>query len=406
MSTYPKAFSYYLSRLSNFSRQKIRLQTLANTTFNPNDQAVIELPQGLLDMTTFTLQGYANTNAGANDTGVYLPFAEGLIDSVSVECGGVAIQNAFTNYGDLFKIFRDYQMEDKKQFRRVLQLESQQAAMAADGETPNTPFAIYNWLGFLGSVKVLDTTLLPPVKLYIRFAPTGVLSRHAGSVAVPTYQVSDVRATIDIMSIDDGVYYNMVSQRLQSAPLEVPFENYTTITGTLATPTQSTRWSTSADCVEAVIATFKTATPSSFAPNATTGQSAYFTRLGAGVDTSVFKVNGISYPSIPCANAIGDVFIDTAHTLGASQDTVGQTDPNMNSLTAWNANYFVHAHSFTYPDADDSHRLCGLSGRGNQLLGSWDTTAVGGAAQVQPLIWLKHKSIMRIGNSKMVEVVV
>lgn len=404
MSTYPKAFSYYLSRLSNFSRQKIRLQTLANTTFNPNDQAVIELPQGLLDLSTFTLQGYANTNAGASN-GVFLPFAEGLIDSVSVECGGVAIQNAFTNYGDLFKIFRDYQMEDKKNFRRVLQLENQQASMTSNAATPNTPFAVYNWLGFLGSVKVLDTTLLPPVKLYIRFAPTGVLSRHSGSASTPTYQLSDVRATIDIMSIDDGVYYNMVSQRLQSAPLEIPFENYTTITGTLAPPTQSTRWSTSADCVEAIIATFKTATPSSFAPNATTVQSEYFTRLGASssVSSSVFKVNGISYPSIPCENTIGDVFIDTAHSLGVSQDVIGQTDPNMNSITAWNNHYWVHAHSFTYPDSEDSHRLCGLSGRGNQLLGSFDT--VGSGNNVQPLIWLQHKSILRIGASKMVETV-
>lgn len=415
MSTYPKAFSYYLTRLNNFNRQKLRLQTLANTTFNPNDQIVIELQQGVYDMTTFTVQGYVNTNAGAA-SGVYLPFAEGLIDSVSIECGGVSIQNPFSNYNDLFNIFRQYQMEDKKRLRRILQLEDQQtgahgangdAAMAAAGTTGNTPFAIYNWLGFLGSVKVLDTTLLPPVKIYIRLAPTAVLSRHAGSVAVPTYQISDFRATMDVMSIDDGVYYNMISQRLASAPLEIPFENYTTVPGSLGAPTQSTRWSTSADCLEAIIGTFKTATPGSFAPDAEHGQSEYFTRTGTNVATSVYRVNGVPYPTLPCENAIGDVFIDTAHSLGVSQDTVGQTDPLMRTLALWRDNFWVHAHSFTYPDAEDSHRLCGLSGRGNQLLGSWDTTANAGGpfAQVQPLLWLKHKSVMRVGSNKMVEVV-
>jgi hypothetical protein len=415
MSTYPKAFSYYLSRLNNFSRQKLRLQTLANTQFNPNDQIVIELQQGVYDLTTFTVQGFVNTNAGAG-AGVYLPFAEGLIESVSIECGGVSIQNAFNNYGDLFNIFRQYQMEDKKRFRRVLQLEDQQtgahgangdAAMIAAGVTGDTPFAIYNWLGFLGSVKVLDTTLLPPVKIYIRLSPTAVLARHSGSVAVPTYRISDFRATMDVMSIDDGVYYNMVSQRLQSSPLEIPFENYTTVAGGLGAPTQSTRWSTSADCVEGIIATFKTANPGSFAPDAETGQSEYFTRTGQNVRDSVFRVNGVSYPTLPSENAIGDIFIDTAHTLGASQDTVGQTDPLMRTLTLWRDNFWVHARSFTYPDAEDSHRLCGLSGRGNQLLGSWDTNAVSGGPhnQVQPLLWLKHKSIMRIGANKMVEVV-
>lgn len=410
-SSYPKAFSYFLSRLSNFNRQKLRIPTLANTSFGPNDQVVVELPQGLIDLTTFTLQGYAQTNAGATH-GVYLPFAEGLIDSYTVECGGVAIQNGFTNYGDLFKIFKDYQMADKSVFRRVLQLENQQSAMAADGVTNNVAFAIYNWLGFLGEVKVLDTTLLPPVKLYFRLSPIGVLTKHTpGSANAATYKINDVRATVDIMSIDDGVYYNMVSQRLQSAPLEVPFTNYTTVTGTVAGADQSTRWSTSADCVEGIIATFKTATPSSHTGNGTTLQSEYFTRLGANVGTSVFRVNGVPYPSLPCENIISggilapEVFIDTAHSLGASQDVLGQTDSGISTLANWNNHYFVHAHSFTYPDAEDSHRLCGLSGRGNQLLGSWDTTANGVSANRQPLIWLKHKSVMRIGSGKMVEVV-
>lgn len=410
---YPRAFSYYLSQLNNFNRQKIRIPTLANTQFGPNEQIVIELPQGLIDLTTFTLQGYAQTNNGAAH-GVYLPFAEGLIDSYTVECGGVAIQNGFTNYGELFKIFKDYQMADKSVFRRVLQLENQQAAMAANGVTNNVAFAIYNWLGFLGSVKVLDTTLLPPVKIYIRLAPIGVLTKHTPASADPaTYRITDVRATVDIMSIDDGMYYNMVSQRLQSEPLELPFENYSTVTGTVSTPDQSTRWSTSADCVEAIIATFKADNFNNHAaenPNLTL-QSRYFTRLGANVGTSVFRVNGVPYPAIPCENIVTngvlapEVFIDTAHSLGASQDVLGQTDPNMSSLTNWNNSYFVHAHSFTYPDADENHRLCGLSGRGNQLLGSWDTTANGVGVARLPLIWLKHKSVMRINANKMVEVV-
>ena len=150
-SSYPKAFSYYLSRLNNFSRQKVRILAMANTTFGPNQQIVLELPQGLIDLSTLTLQGYATTNAGATH-GVYLPFAEGLLDAVSVEIGGVSIQNGFTNYGDIFKIFKDYQMADKSVFRRILQLENQQAALAADGATTNVPWAIFNFLGFLGSV--------------------------------------------------------------------------------------------------------------------------------------------------------------------------------------------------------------------------------------------------------------
>lgn len=406
-SSYPKAFSYYLSRLNNFSRQKVRLNAMANTTFGPNQQIVLELPQGLIDVQTLTLQGYATTNAGANH-GVYLPFCEGLLDAVSIEVGGVSIQNGFTNYGDLFKIFKDYQMADKSLFRRILQLENQQAALAADGVTTNVPFAIYNWLGFLGSVKVLDTTLMPPVKIYFRLAPIGVLTKHTpASANAATYSLTDVRATVDIMDVSDGVLYNMVSQRLQSAPLEIPFDNYQTFTGTLAGPTQTTMWSTSSDCVEAIIATVKTATPNSHAANTTTLQSEYFTRPGTNITTSQFKVNGIPYPSIPCLDAIGDVFVDTAHSLGVSQDSLGSTDANMNSFANWKNNYWVHAHSFTYLDSEDSHRLCGLSGRANQLQGTFETSGpvVVEANRVQPLFWLKCKSVLRIGAGKFVEVI-
>ena len=165
--SYPKPFAYYLSRLNNFSRQQVKLQTYANTTFTPNQQLVIELPQGLIDLSTFTLKGKVATSGA----GVYLPPVEMLFDSISIEVGGVSVQNGFTNYGDLFNIFRQYQMEDKNNFRKILQLEGRQGKVSevapdAAGTTDSLnpiPFAMYNFLGFLGSVKVLDTTLLPPV---------------------------------------------------------------------------------------------------------------------------------------------------------------------------------------------------------------------------------------------------
>lgn len=399
--SYPKSFAYYLSRLSNFSRQRIKLQTIASTTFGPNSQIQIDLPQGLIDLQTFTLQGKARTTAA----GVYLPPAELLIDSVSVEVGGVSIQNGFTNYGDLFNIYRQYQMEDKKNFRKVLQLEGKQDTIAAAGEgsdTNNTPmpFAIYNWLGFLGTVKVLDTTLIGPVRITIRLAPSGVLTKHVSSASVPNYELTDVHAKVDILDIADGVYYNMISQKLATSPLEVVYDNYQTVVGSLGQPTQNTRWSTSSDCLEAVIATFKMANPNSFLQG-THKLSEYFKRSGAGVSTSQFKVNGIPYPSIPAEPE--DVFVETAHTLGASQDVLGATEADMNEYAKWRALYFVHAHSFTYPDSEDAHRMCGLSGRANQLLGDWQTTGAGD--QIQPLLWLKSKSILRIGQGRMVEVV-
>jgi hypothetical protein len=266
----------------------------------------------------------------------------------------------------------------------------------------NQPFAMWNFLGLLGSVKVLDTTILPPVKIYVRLASNNILTSVDVAGASVSYRWQNVRATIDVLDISDGVYCNMVAQRLAQAPLEIPFDNYQTVIGSTGAASQTTRWSTSADCLTDVTAITKPANPAPNDTNNTIRLSNYFTRDGSGVATSVFSVNGIMYPTIPCENGIGEVFTHTAHTLGVSQDTVGQSEANMSSLTAWSSHYWCHANSFSFPDETDGHRLVGLSGRGNSILGTWQTTGTG---SILPVIFLKHKSVLCIGSSKAVELV-
>jgi hypothetical protein len=160
---------------------------------------------------------------------------------------------------------------------------------------------------------------------------------------------------------------------LSQSPLELPFDKFQTVTGSLGAVTSTTRWSTSTDCLTDVIATVKGVNYDSNVSNGNIGLSEYFKRGGSdssttSITSSQFSVNGIRYPTIPCANAEGEIFVQTAHTLGVSQDVLGATYPNMDTLALWSSNYFVHANSFTYPDSEDSHRLVGLSGKGNQIL--------------------------------------
>lgn len=225
-----------------------------------------------------------------------------MVDSVSIEIGGVAIQTGFTGYNDLFNIFRQYQMADKYSFRRVLQNEQTLpvGGTASNYSLSNAPFAMYNWLGFLGSVDVLDTTILPPVRIYIRLASPQVIAINAGNGGTRTYRWSSVNATCDILDISDGIYYSMVAQRLQQAPLEIPFTNFQTVVGGFGAVSQSTRWSTSADCLTDVIATVKGVGYDSNNANSNTQLSSYFTRGGGDTGTtqiltSQFSVNGIRY---------------------------------------------------------------------------------------------------------------
>ena len=168
--------------MNNFSRQKLTLQTMANTTFNANDQIVIELPDALCDMQTFWVQGNVTTAGGAAH-GVYLCPVELLIDAVNIECGGVSVTNGFTDYGNLFNIFRQYTLGDKIPLRCVLQHDLTTYATTSNYTLSNAPFSINKWLGFLNSVKLLDTTILPKTRVFIRLAPNTVLAQHAGNAS-------------------------------------------------------------------------------------------------------------------------------------------------------------------------------------------------------------------------------
>jgi hypothetical protein len=88
--------------------------------------------------------------------------------------------------------------------------------------------------------------------------------------------------------------------------------------------------------------------------------------------------------------------------MNVATDILAQTNDKMDSLTAFNANFWVHCHSFTVNDDPDEHRLTGLDGRGNVLQLSFETKGTG---NVIPLVYLKHKSVLRIGANKMVELV-
>jgi hypothetical protein len=363
-------------------------------------------------MSTFTLQGLLSTTGTGSGTGARAPFVEGLIENLYVEIGGVAVQNV-TNYGQLFNIFRQFQLGDRQSYRSVLQNELQPKLVVAEGvATPtydftgyqtNDPVACWNWLGLLGT-KVLDTTILPPVRIYLRLAPTAALAKK-GNPAGLGYSLTDVNFTVDLLDIADNVYSAMIAQRLRSAPIEIGFDNYTSVTGSRAGAASSTRFSTSAHCVQAVMASFLPSNWQSGTFVDDIGLSSYFRRFSGICDRSHFRINSVPYPSIPCDKEKGEIFADTTHSMNLSQDSLGQTLGHINSLLDWHSDAFVHYHSFCYNSDGDDRRLSGLDGRGNVLIGSWEVEANAGASDVTPWIVINHKSILRVGAGKLVECV-
>ncbi|DAC81548.1 TPA_asm: hexon [Coelastrella green algae MELD virus] len=409
MSSYPRSLSYYLTRLNGFSRNKYRIQTLATTTFQAQDTIAISLPEGLLDLNTFSLTGLLSTTVvGGTNASCIPPYAEALIDSYWFDIGGVSLQTGFTQYNQLFNILRDFQLFDKMSVRGILQNDGANLPDALPDSTvvTNRPIAISQWLGFLGSNKFFDTTLLPPVKLYIRLAPRSVCATK-GAPTNFGYNLSNVRAQVDIISVDDGIFNNLIQQRLKSSPIEIPFQNVTTVMGGAVTSaTQALRWNTSAHCLNKVISTFlpTTYTDSSYgAGPAGTKLANYFTRKGDAIVTAQTTVNSVPFPSFPLERDSGEIALATMHTLGVNLDCVAACNPDMNSHVKFNSSYWCYAHNFGINESFDEHRLVGLDGRGNVLQGVLQTS--GGADNIIPLVFLLHTSVLRVGANRTCEIV-
>lgn len=422
MSAYPKSFVPVISQLSEYSRNKIRVNCTANTTFNPYDVTVIDLPEGKLDNWTFSIGGVITTttpvptapagggNAPAQKWAIS-PSVEQLIDSMYVEVGGIAIHPSLTNYNQIWDIYANYKGTYNKYAQRsILNLEP--GTKTGQGTAPqanmtSVPFQMNNFLGYMNDVRINHTDLMPPMRLYIRWASPNILATSAAS-AQASYYLSNVFCTIDYLTVSP-LYNAMIQDKLSSSALQIPYTNFTSIFGAAGTTTGSVRWSTTANCLEMVMGTFLNQaynSPSQTAYNVNTFRSGFFTKGGTniagsapGAFTSQFSVNGIQYPQIPMDFGRLEIYLETLQCFSEDKDLTTETNPNFSSISNYGNNFFVHAHSFTFNDGDSHHRLCGLSGAGNQLIGSWTTNATV-TDNVLPLIILQHKSILEIGSGK------
>jgi hypothetical protein len=143
--------------------------------------------------------------------------------------------------------------------------------------------------------------------------------------------------------------------------------------------------------------------------DATTYYSPVFNKGASGLSgttdlTSRFTVNGVSYPNTPLQLNRGEILLSTLETMNEAHDITSTPHPNFDTLTKFAQKFFVHAHNFGFDDEDSATRLVGLSGLGNNLLGTWETSSAVSTVVV-PLIILQHKSILEIGQGRCIRYV-
>ncbi len=256
------ALSYFSNQLSGFSTNTFKIMPQGKTSgIASGDIVTVNLPSNsIIDLKSFQLHLKA-TVAG---TTARLPNGiSSLIQRVEILAGGVQLAQGVQYYNTLVKVKEalceslanpvaghpDIIRLNNPLDGAVQATSSVERVPGAFLDATDSPFVIDHWEGFLGTAapRYLDLSLLPDVQIRLYMASNTVLTACAdvaagaalistadGSAftdstvgAAATYEVSNVFATCELISLADVSYDNMLTEMMaQQSFLEVPFKAY------------------------------------------------------------------------------------------------------------------------------------------------------------------------------------
>ena len=416
--SYPKSWSWIAAQRLPVSKMRVKLQPSTPLTAAPFDTTAYTLPANvLLNLRSIAFHGKVTTTTTAGFAVV--PFAEALIDSLAIEIGGQLVSSGHPMYNFLFKMLAlDFQLQDRASMRQVLQLQQTGANLVSPVANQNgADFAIYNHLGFLGtsSVGLLDTSLVPQVRILIRWAPAAVLATNAASTG-RNYSLKDLYMTCETVEVLDGnTYQQLLQKRVASAPLTLTWTDYQLQQSGIVTAAldQTARFTCAANSLDCVHSTFVHGDANTKADGtfSTKGYSYYFER-GAGATGAIasaqYSINSTQSPSF--RPTLPDVWVQTMDALSEINTTLGQVAPGLASIDDFHNSYFLHSLRFNVPAAlGEQQTLSGINTVGSTVASSWQTfgTAVAApAGGLIPLVILEHSRILSISPGKQIAVTV
>lgn len=415
MASYPRNLSYFVKRLANYSRNTSKLQTLNTTSAGPSQIITVDLPNNsLVDLNSLVWSFDGTTSSTANSC-TFPRNIETLIERVEVEVNGQLISPGCANYSHLFQIVSDTTMgEDCRNRRLILQNAGNVSAPSANVTTA-VPFTICNWLGFLGSAQpnVLDTNLLGNVRIRITLANANVLVSSATAVTGASYALSNMYFTVDTLSIDDGIYYQLHDQFLSKGGVyEIPFNNFYSFTQAISSGgSGSVKFSLSTQSLNHLWATFAYAgsTPQAVSTNA--GTSLYFLRSALGISGYQFNINNTYVPNFRVPNALAFQLLMNSYNL--SQDTLGGIHPNVNTLAKWQNAFWVASCALDHPTSSDERFISGINTLGSTAQGYWEydnatvsgTPFDGNAGPAIALVFAQTTAVLQVGAGRQISIV-
>ena len=249
MQVVPKDVAFATAALTGFNRNRFKLETNGATSAGPTSVIQFTLPSNAtLDLKTLRISMDLLTTSAtpSGGTAIYgkLPAdVSSLISSVEVYSGGIQITQSCSEYNTMCRILKIVR-SSRDRDGSVDSLLSHSKISATDA-VDDVSVVLSDFKSFLGesSTRYLPTNLTGDITIRLTMAPASVLTYkiHGSDVgtnfanaaartaaATITYSASNIRATIDSISLGP-TYEQMLLERLsQEEYLPVNYKEYYT----------------------------------------------------------------------------------------------------------------------------------------------------------------------------------
>ena len=462
---------YFVERLQGVSTNTFRLESQNRTNASANDIVTFSLPSNaILNLRSFKVFGNVTTAISAGGTGFVrvCPFAD-LIERVEVSVGGIVLAQG-ANFVNVLK--------EAKAAVQKLDIDSamghpeyvRETSYVNGAPTGGQPlFCCDEWEGFLGTAdpKLLDTSIIPDIRVRLYMATNNVLSNSLGAVltnvadaagfsastaalagqaaginrgvGVATYEVTNLHATIEAIGLADQTYDQLLSSQMASQGfLEIPYKSYQSFNDT---HTGASRFSVSTQSLDRVWLAWRDinyntqSAPITISGHKKAGAFAATTGVipavastdvglpqydvGGVLDTNNEKYKGLYFNFVePQDGARVQLQLNGAYMpqfpafigeqYGITRNSLqgARVAKNM-SLDQYRNNYCVSCFRLNLPDSEYSRMICGLDTRSVNLAAVVNTQAGagGGAINANLMIFTESTETMRVGAGRSIEII-
>lgn len=238
MSMYPDNLLYFVKKLSGYSRNNVKVLPLTSTTSGNGQVVQFRLPtNSLIDLSTWCMHGRLEVEGDSANKAAFGRDTASMIRNVQIQVGGQTIQN-LNQYNLVWQALKQLTMNPTTSTNNgFLELDAPVVTPTADQKPDNgggVPFVIRNWLGFFqASPSIIDTSLLGEIVISLTIeSDRHMYAVEDSSNTAVTLTLKQLFGSIDLISIQDGVYDMVAQQALASGlMLEIPVPNYFTFQG-------------------------------------------------------------------------------------------------------------------------------------------------------------------------------